>query len=122
MKNKFEGIGSASASLTFALLAGSPLAWLTLGIQGKITFWILKQIYMRLADKGVIVLNIGAAKVSTLVERSDFDGSFDSAFEIINKRKGNLSDAEIKAIDDKVISALRKFTDFGVQHSGDSRH
>jgi len=50
-----------------------------------------------------------------MAERKDFDGTFDEAFELINKRGGKLSDEEIKRIDSKVIDSLRKFTDFGVR-------
>lgn len=114
-KHELTGIGSASATLTFVALAGSPLAFLTQGFLGKITHYILTQVYSRLASQGLVVLNIGVARVQTMAERKDFDGTFDEAFELINKRGGKLSDAEAKKIDDRVISALRKFTDFGVR-------
>lgn len=114
-KHEFTGIGSASATLTFVALAGSPLAFLTQGLLGKITHCILTQVYSRLASQGLVVLNIGVARVQTMAERKDFDGTFDEAFELINKRGGKLSDEEIKRIDSKVIDSLRKFTDFGVR-------
>lgn len=114
-KHKLDGIGSASATLTFLALAGSPLAFLTQGFLGKITHYILTQIYSRLASQGLVVLNIGVAKVQTLAEQREFDGTFDDAFDLINKSGGRLSADDIKAIDDKVIRALRRFTDFGVR-------
>lgn len=114
-KHELTGIGSASATLTFVALAGSPLAFLTQGFLGKITHYILTQIYSRLASQGLVVLNIGVARVQTMAERKDFDGTFDDAFDLINKSGGRLSPDDIKAIDDRVISALRKFTDFGVR-------
>jgi hypothetical protein len=114
-KHDLTGIGSASATLTFVALAGSPLSFLTQGFLGKVTHYILTQIYSRLASQGLVVLNIGVARVQTLVDRKEFDGTFDDAFDLINKSGGRLSQDDIKAIDDKVIRALRKFTDFGVR-------
>lgn len=120
MKYRFEGIGATSATLTIAALAASPLAWLTQGIQGRIVFHVLKWLYMGLASKGLIVLNIGAAKVEVLVQKGEFDGSMDEAFKLINERQGKLTPAEIKAVDDKVIIALRKFGRFGVRERRDT--
>ena len=117
MKHKFSGIGSASATLTFIALAGTPLAFLTQGFLGKIVHWLLTQIFMRGADKGLIFLNIGAAKAQTLSEHAQFDGSLDEAFKIINEKKGNLSEEDVKKVDDSVIATLRKFTDFGVRNN-----
>ena len=121
-KHEFTGIGSASATLTFVALAGSPLAFLTQGFLGKITHYILTQIYSRLASQGLVVLNIGVARVQTMAQRKDFDGTFDDAFDLINKSGGRLNPDDIKAIDDRVISALRKFTDFGVRDDRNSKH
>lgn len=121
-KHELTGIGSASATLTFVALAGSPLAFLTQGFLGKITHYILTQVYSRLASQGLVVLNIGVARVQTMAQRKDFDGTFDDAFDLINKSGGRLSPDDIKAIDDRVISALRKFTDFGVRDKRDPRY
>lgn len=115
VKYKFEGIGSTSATLTLALMSSSPLAWFTVGIQGRFTYWLLKWLYMGLASRGLVVLNIGVAKVTTIAEQIEFDGSMDEAFRIINERKGSLSAAEVKAIDDKVISAFRRFATFNTK-------
>ena len=116
-KHDLSGIGKASALLTMKLLAASPLAPLTGGFGGKITYWFLTWMYTRLASVGLVVLNVGAAAVQTLAEKEEFDGSFDDAFKIINERKGILTDEETKSIDDKVIRAFRRITDFGVRDS-----
>lgn len=114
MKHKLEGIGEAGAILMMSTLATSfPLA--TTGLQGKILFILLKIFHMALASAGLIVVNIGVAKVETLIEHKDFDGSFDKAFEIINKKKGQFTDEEAKKIDDAVIDAYRKFATFIVR-------
>lgn len=119
MKYRFEGIGATSATLTIAALAASPLAWFTQGLQGRIVFHLLKWLYMGLASKGLIVLNIGVSKVEVLVQKGQFDGSMDEAFKIINERQGKLTPEEIHSIDSKVIVALRKFGRFGVRERRD---
>ncbi len=118
MKHKFKGIGKAGALLMFAGLAASPFAVITNGIAGKITFWLLEQLSMWMADKGLIILNIGAAKINTLSEQQDFDGSFEQAFKEIHENNDRLTDEQKKAIDDKVISAFRKFATFGELRDG----
>lgn len=112
-KYKFEGIGKASATATFVALASTPLAKLTQGFVGKILYALLTLFFSGLASVGLVVLNIGIAKVETLLEQKDFDGSFDEAFKIINAKGGKLTQQEIAEIDSKVIDAFRKFAVFG---------
>jgi ABC-type transport system involved in cytochrome c biogenesis permease subunit len=115
-KYKFDGIGKAGAVATFAAMAMTPYAAITQGFWGKILFVFLEWFYSCLASVGLVVLNIGVANVETLIEQSEFDGSFEDAFKIINAKGGKLSDAEKAAIDNKVIAAFRKFASFGRLH------
>lgn len=113
-KYKFDGIGKAGAVATFAALAANPSTlWLTQGFIGKVIFYLLTMLYSRLASAGLVILNVGVAKVEVLIEQKEFDGSFDEAFKIINAKGGALTEAEKRAIDSKVIAAFRNFAAFG---------
>lgn len=121
MKYRFEGIGEKSAIVAMAALASSPLAWFTVGVQGKITFFILKMVFMGAASIGLVVLNVGIAKVETMIEKNGFDGSWESAEKLIReiKEQGReLTDEEKKRIDDPVRAAFRKFARFGRMRNG----
>ncbi len=99
----------------FAALAASPFSWFTNGLAGEITFWLLQQFSMWMADKGLIILNVAAADINTISEKNDFDGSFDQAFKEIHENEDRLTPEQKKAIDDKVIKAFRQFAAFGVR-------
>lgn len=116
-KYDLPGFGKVQALLVFTAMASGPLAFLTTGIPGKIVFPLLELAGEWLASKGLVLLNIGAEKVETLIEENAYDGSFEKAFEAINAKRGKLTDAEKKSIDDKVIAAARKFFSFSVRDS-----
>lgn len=109
-KYKFDGIGQASATAAFLALAQSQ-PWLTTGVLGKLTYWFLTRAFSAAASAGLVLLNVGVAKVETLIEATEFDGSFDEAFKIINAKGSSLTKEEADAIDSKVIAAFRKFAD-----------
>lgn len=119
-KYNFEGIGKATALLLFSGLAASPFAWFTVGLQGKIVFWLLTQLGKWFASTGLVLLNVGIANVQVLSQQSNYDGAFDVAFRAIADRNGRLTLAEKKAIDDRVIAAFDRFADFGVRAVSDS--
>lgn len=113
-KHDFKGIGKASALMVMTAFAGNPATlFLSQGIAGRIINYGLTILFSRLASLGLVVLNVGVVTVETLAEAKEFDGSFDEAFAIINKKGKGLTDEEIKAIDNKVIAAFRKFAVFG---------
>lgn len=100
-----------------AVLAANPsTAFLTVGVSGKIIFWILEKIFTRLASSGLVILNVGAEKFSVAIDRVNFDGSLESAEKLIaeiRKTGKELTPEETKAIDDEVIVAFRKFAKIG---------
>jgi hypothetical protein len=114
---RFEGIGEASAAVVMASLSANPtFIPITTGFIGKITFFTLKVVFMLLASLGLIVLNVGVAKVETIIDGNNFDESWDTAENIIRliRESGKeITPAEAKAIDDPVIAAFRKFANFG---------
>lgn len=115
-KHKLDGIGAASASTVFAALMSNPgLAGLTRGFWGKIIFYFLTKIFSSLASLGLVLLNVGAAKIETLIDGKNFDGAWDSADEFIKAIRDSgreMTPEEIKKIDDPVIIAFRKFAGF----------
>lgn len=116
-KHKFEGIGETFAALVIAGVAANPTwTWLTAGFVGKVFFFGSKLVGMGLASIGLVVLNVGAAKIETVVLESNFDGSWESAQRLISKIRDSgreLTDAEKEAIDKPVRDAFRRFAKFG---------
>lgn len=120
-KHKLIGIGGASAKLVLAAFAGNPsLAFLTVGLPGKFVAWILTQFFSALASVGLVILNVGAARIETYFDGNSFDGSLDSAEKMIAdiRRQGReLTPEEIKKIDDPVIAAFRRWASFARRKS-----
>ena len=116
VKHKLEGIGAASASAVFAALLSNPTtAALTAGVIGKILYWLLTKFFSALASGGLVLLNVGASRIETMIESSKFDGSWDNAEEFIKAIRDtgrDLTPEEITKIDAPVIDAFRKWASF----------
>lgn len=113
-KYKFEGIGKASATATFLALAAKPeLLVLTQGPVGKVIFFLLTWFYSALASMGLVMLNVGISNIQILAQKEGFDATWDEVFKVINEKGDTLTEAEKKALDDKVIAAHNKFGTFG---------
>lgn len=116
-KHKLEGIGSASAAMVLASFASNPsLSFLTLNMSGKILFWVLTKFFSAMASLGLVVLNVGAEKLLTALDKVNYDGSWESADKMmaeIRKTGRDLTPQETKTIDDEVIKSFRKFAKFG---------
>lgn len=116
MRHKFEGIGEAGAAMVLAGLKANPsTTGLANGFVGKAIFFIVKVILMYFASLGLIVLNVGAAKLEAVVDKNDFNGAWDDADKIIAKFRETgrtMTEAEALAIDIPVIVAFRKFGSF----------
>lgn len=116
-KHKLEGIGETGAAIIVAGISSNPsFAFLTAGFLGRVTWFAAKLVCMGLASLGLVVLNVGAAKIETLVAQNNFDGSWESAQKLIadiRKEGRELTDAEKAAIDRPVKDAFRRFGRFG---------
>lgn len=97
----------------FSALATSPAAWLTAGILGKIVFGFLTWACTKLANLEVLILNVAATDIQVIIQKGDFDASFDDALKAIQASKGGLTKAQKDAIDAPVRAAFRKFAVFG---------
>jgi hypothetical protein len=121
VKHKFDNIGKGGAVLMMTVLASIPgVNFLTTGIFGQFTFEALKILNIYLADKGIILANVGVSNIDAMVDKGKFDAAFDDAFKEILAQQEPLTPEQIKAIDDKVIAAFDNFTNLGVRHSGNS--
>jgi hypothetical protein len=118
-KYRFNGIGGASATAVLALLAANPsTTWLATGFVGKVVGALLSYAFSMAASVGLVLLNVGAERVETMIDQHAFDGSFDSAEKLLDAARAahhDLTPAEIKAIDDPVIGAFRKWGSFARQ-------
>ncbi len=117
MKYKYEAIAEATAAMILVAIAANPsIAILAQGFLGRVTFFVLKLLCMFLANLGLVILNVGAAKIETIIDGGNFDGSWEQAEEMIKKIQDagrEMSQDEIKKIDQIAIDAFRKFISFG---------
>jgi len=97
-----------AATLRVALSASPWTAWLTKGPQSDI---VLEAFSNWLANKGLLVLNLAAIDMTGAFDQKQFDAAIDNALDEIKNKGGReaLTPAQIKAIDDEVIKAARKF-------------
>lgn len=116
-KHKFVGIGEAGAAIIIGGLAANPnTVWLTAGFLGRAVWFAAKLIVMGLASLGLVVLNVGAEKISVINDQNNYDGSWESALKLIDQiQQGGreLTDEEKTRIDAPVKAAFRKFGRFG---------
>lgn len=110
-KYDFPGIKKVGAKGLELLL--STTAWgaalLKIPVIGTIVDGILQLATNWLANKGLIVLNIGAIIIDGHFDQAGFDSAMDAALKAVDQHKDTLTDAQKKAIDDTVIKAFRKF-------------
>lgn len=99
------GLSMALASTSFG---GVLQVWGVKHVADLLLEWLANW----LANKGLMVLNIGAIYVEGKWDQKEFDSSMDEAFKQIQSSEGKLTPEQQKAIDDKVIEAFRKFAVF----------
>lgn len=109
----YSGIGKAEALLIYSALAASSWAFLTTGFLGTVVFQLLTYICTQLANVEVLILNVAATDIQTLIGQGDFDATFDQAFKQIQANKDKLTTAQKAKIDAPVIAAFTKFAIFG---------
>lgn len=119
-KYKFAGIGKFSAIVIMRVLAANPsTAALTIGIPGKITYWVLKKVTSYFASYGVVMGNIGIERVEEMIEKGKFDDSLSD--EVFSKIASGVTPEEGQAIDQRVRDAFDQFVTFGkLRDGGDS--
>lgn len=68
---------------------------------------LLGYLTVYLANKGLLIINLGAIFIEGEIDQKSFDKAMDEALEKVKYK--NLSDEERKEIDDEVIKAFRNF-------------
>lgn len=113
-KYNFSGIKKLGSAAIRAAFATSPnTAWLLKF--GALTDLVLEFLMNWLANKGLIILNLGAIYVSGELDQRSLDSAMDDAIKEITNLGGidKLTPEQKRAIDDKVIKAARKFIVIG---------
>lgn len=113
-KYNFSGIKKlGAAGLRLALASSPKSAWLLKF--GSLTDLVLEFFMNWLANKGLVILNLGAIYVSGEMNQRDLDSAMDRAISEIKYAGGidSLTEAEKRAIDEAVIKAARKFIVIG---------
>lgn len=108
-KYDFRGIKKVGAAGLRSALALSPwTSWTLSG--GAFTDLILEFLSNWLANKGLLVLNLGAIVVDGELDFRALDAAWSKAFDEITAGGGadKLTAAQKKAIDDEVIKAARR--------------
>ena len=111
-KHEFGGIARVTATMLMTFMATSPLAFLTHGILGKITFFFLTKVGNWLASNGLAILNLGVDAIKIAQQKKTFDREIEKALKAVAESKGNLSPSEAKAIDAEVKAAFKRFAKF----------
>ncbi len=110
-KYNFSGIKKVGARGITAALATTPYtAWLAGRGFAPLTNYLFEALCNWLANKGLIVLNIGIMVAETEFDQRAFDSALDEALlQVELSKKDYLTPEEIKAIDDPVKKAFRRF-------------
>jgi hypothetical protein len=113
-KYNFVGIKKQGAiGLRLALLSSPSTAWLLKF--GSLSEVLLQATANWFANKGLIVLNIGAIYVNGEIDQALLDRAIDSGIKAVENAGGsqNLTPEQIKEIDDAVIAAADKALVYG---------
>lgn len=111
-KYNFKGIKEkGAAGLRLALSSTPQTAWLVK--YPALTNFLLEAFANWLANKGLIVMNIGAYYVEGKLDQKAFDEAMDKGILRVDAAGGTLTPEQIKEIDDAVIKAANKALPYG---------
>lgn len=107
-KYDFPGIKKAGTAAVEAVLAGTSWGAAIIGSPFKRIFlFAVGTIIEWAANKGLVIINLGAIYVNGEIDQSRFDKAMDSALEKV--KVPGLSEKQKEQIDDEVREAFRKF-------------
>lgn len=109
-KYNFKGIKRlGAAGLRGALLSSPWTAWLIR--VPNFTNFVLEAISNWLANKGLVILNLGAIYIEGEFDQAAWDKAMDNALGEIQLKGGRekLTPEQIKEIDDEIIRKARRF-------------
>ena len=106
-KYNFEGLKKLGAAALSSALAGTPLVKFP-----SISNFIFEMFTNWLANKGLIVMNVGAYYVNGKLDVKGLTDAMVRGYEAVETGR-ELTPEEIKKIDDDVIAAARKALPYG---------
>lgn len=106
-KYNFEGLKKLGAAALSSALAGTPLVKFP-----SIANFIFEMFTNWLANKGLIVMNVGAYYVNGKLDVKGLTDAMVRGYEAVESGR-ELTPEEIKKIDDDVIAAARKALPYG---------
>lgn len=110
-KHDFKGIKKVGATVLLGVIASSPFSFLATGFLGRVTTFFLEKIVNVLANKGLIILNVGAMHFKTEAEAKAYVAGMELALKKVSESEGRLTPEQVKEIDDEVIKV---FDDFAI--------
>lgn len=118
----FPGIQKAAGVAIDALLAGTTWGAWILASPFKIVLAPLRNLIVNfLANRGLIILNIGANIVDGVVDQKGLDMAIDAGLKRVMQGRDTITPEEGKAIDDEVRKAFDEDADLGAADSGVSK-
>ncbi len=115
----FPGIQKAAGAAIDALLAGTTWGAWILASPFKIVLAPLRDLIVNfLANRGLIILNIGANIVDGAVDQAKLDAALDAGIKRVMQGRDKITPQEGKKIDDDVRKAFDKDADLGASGSG----
>jgi hypothetical protein len=109
-KYDFKGIKEKGAKgILLALSVTTWGTWLIAHSFSPVLDFLIKTLVNWLANKGLVVLNIGAIYVNGEFDQKAFDKAMGDGIRKVEEAKGKLTPEQIKAIDDEVIKAADRF-------------
>ncbi len=115
----FPGIQKAAGAAIDALLAGTTWGAWILASPFKIVLAPLRDLIVNfLANRGLIILNIGANIVDGAVDQAKLDAALDAGIKRVMQGRDKITPQEGKKIDDDVREAFDKDADLGADPNG----
>jgi hypothetical protein len=117
----FKGIQKALGALIDALVAGTSWgAWLLASPFAPVIRIVRDLLINFLANRGLIVLNVGAIMVDGAVDQSKLDTAMTDALNKMKIGRDKITPAQGKKIDDQVREAFDRDADVGATNGADS--
>lgn len=113
----FKGIQKATGFLIDSLVAGTGWgAWLLASPFRPVVAFFRDALVNFLANRGLIILNIGVNIVDGIIDQKALDSALDAGIKRVMQGRDKITPAEGKAIDDKVREAFDRDADLGADN------
>jgi len=111
-KYDFQGIKKfGGAGLRAAILTTPYLSWM--GRFGALTNLVTEFAANWLANRGLILLNVGAFYIGGEIDQKSLDSAIENGLKAVELSNGKLTPEKMKEIDDAIIKAADKALPYG---------